>query len=264
MDALQDAIQAQPRSKEITPPPPPPKSPYRNKLHQMSKADAQLPATAGAGLLKQSQDLHTVTSRNVKPSPQRVKEVRTSSVNIIIPPEAKQPPEIPLLMEDPNVVGAVAKLTAPREPGETSQVYEQRRAAAERWRGTPTPAFIGQAGERSKQWMEHSAPPKLQLEVKPEEVTTSGTAPTKKPKKVPMAEKLEDRVAYQHMRNEDLSTKGRSLYENQGIAFSVDGKVIDEMKRLYQSSLKAAAAPGGDPGDDGDDESDDPPDPDPR
>ena len=58
------------------------------------------------------------------------------------------------------------------------------------------------------------------------------------------------------MRNQDLSLKVGSLIDDQGITFSIDRKVIDEMKELYQSSLKAAAAPGGDPGDDGDDESD--------
>jgi len=70
-----------------------------------------------------------------------------------------------------------------------------------------------------------------------------------------MAEKLKDRIVYQRLRNDDLSKKGGSWYADQGIAFSTDGKVLDEMKRLYQLSLKAAAAPG-DPGDDGDDESD--------
>ena len=58
------------------------------------------------------------------------------------------------------------------------------------------------------------------------------------------------------MRNQDLSLKGGSLIDDQGITFSVDRKLMDEMKRLYQSSLKATAAPGGGPGNDGDDESD--------
>jgi len=58
------------------------------------------------------------------------------------------------------------------------------------------------------------------------------------------------------MRNEDLSKNGGSHYDDQGIVFSTDGKVLDEMKQLYQSSIKATAAPGGEPGDDGDDESD--------
>ena len=61
------------------------------------------------------------------------------------------------------------------------------------------------------------------------------------------------------MRNQDLSLKGGSLIDDQGITFSVDRKVMDEMKRLYQSSLKAAVAPGGDPGNDRNDESDEQP-----
>ena len=39
----------------------------------------------------------------------------------------------------------------------------------------------------------------------------------------------------------------------------MDGKIIDEMRQLYQLFLKVVAAPGGDPGDDGDDKSDEPP-----
>jgi len=57
------------------------------------------------------------------------------------------------------------------------------------------------------------------------------------------------------MQNEDMPIKGRSRYTDQGIIFSTNGKVLNEMKRLYQLSLKLAAAPG-DPGDNGDDESD--------
>ena len=110
------------------------------------------------------------------------------------------------------------------------------------------PAFFGQAGERSENLAERSALLQLQPQTKSE-----------KPDRIPLAEKLEDRVAYQQMRNEDLSMKGGSRYKDQGILFSMDGKIIDEMRRLYQLSLKVAAAPGGDPGDDGDDESDEPP-----
>ena len=123
--------------------------------------------------------------------------MKTDSINIIIPPGAKQIPEIPLIMEDPNVAGVVAKLTAPHEPGETSQMYEQHHAAAEQWLGTPTHAFVGQAGERSRHQTEHLVPPELHLDIKFEEVTTSGIMMKKKLSRVLMAEKLKDRVAYQ-------------------------------------------------------------------
>ena len=197
MDALQDAIQVQPGSQRATLPPLPLKSPIKNKLHQMLKADAQLPAATGVGFLKQSQTLHTVINHNNRASPQRVEEVKTDSVNIIIPLGAKQLSEIPLITEDPNVAGAVAKLTAPRELGETFQMYEQRHVAAEQWHGIPTPVFVGQAGECSKHQTEHLAPPELHLDIKSKEVTTSGIMMNKKLNRVPMAEKLEDRVAYQ-------------------------------------------------------------------
>ena len=64
-------------------------------------------------------------AHNYRASPQRVEEAKMSSINIIILPEVKQPLELPIIMEDPNVAGAVAKLTSPCEPGETFQIYEQ-------------------------------------------------------------------------------------------------------------------------------------------
>ena len=47
------------------------------------------------------------------------------------------------------------------------------------------------------------------------------------------------------------------------MTFSTDGKVLNKMKQLYQSSLKSAAAPG-DPGDDSNDELDEPSDHNPQ
>jgi len=46
-------------------------------------------------------------------------------------------------MEDPNIAGAIAGLVAPQQTGETTQRYEQRRAAASRYQGSPAPAFFG-------------------------------------------------------------------------------------------------------------------------
>jgi len=159
-------------------------------------------------------------------------------------------------MEDPNIAGAIAGLIAPRQTGETTQKYEQRRAAASRYQGYPAPAFFGQAGEHSEQWTEQDALPNVKVQSEPEEELLV-PLPKKKLKRIPMAEKLEDRIVYQWLRNDDLSKKGGSRYTDQGIAFGTDGKILDEMKRLYQLSLKAAAA-SGDPGDNGDDELDEP------
>ena len=97
----------------------------------MLKADAQPLAATGVGFLKRSQTLHTVINHNNMASPQGMEEVKTDSINIIILLGVKQLPEIPLIMEDPIVAGAVAKLTAPRELGEMFQMYEQCCAAAE-------------------------------------------------------------------------------------------------------------------------------------
>jgi len=121
----------------------------------------------------------------------------SSNVNILIPLEARQPLEPPTLMEDPNVAGALAGLTAPQQPGETIQLYDQRHAAVERMRGSPTPAFFGQAGEHSAHQKEQPVPSILPLKVESIKVNPLNPLPTKKPKRIPMAEKLEDRVTYQ-------------------------------------------------------------------
>ena len=62
---------------------------------------------------------------------------------------------------DPNVEEAMAGLNAPQYPGETTQVFEQRRAAAvhacNASDATPAQAFIGKAGPYSMRKMTWSA-----------------------------------------------------------------------------------------------------------
>ena len=53
-----------------------------------------------------------------------------------------------------------------------------------------------------------------------------------------------------------MSEYGQSNFDDQGITFGPNCEVHDEMKRMYQSSLKAMSAPEAPPGDKGDDESD--------
>ena len=77
--------------------------------------------------------------------------------------------------------------------------------------------------------MEQDAPPNVKVQSELEEELLV-PLPKKKRKRIPMAEKLEDRIVYQWLRNEDLSKKGGSRYAYQGIAFSADGKVLSEMK----------------------------------
>jgi len=233
MDTLKRLIHIQPGSQETIPPTLPLNSPYRNPKHRMSTFNAKLPVTRGIGNIYVSQNRNPANSRIGVLSPQggeKIKMLVSSNANILIPLEARQPLELPTLMEDPNVAGALVGLTAPRQPGETIQSYDQHCAAVERMRGSPTPAFFGQAGERSAHRKEQPVPSILPLKVESIKVNPLNLLPTKKPKRIPMAEKLEDRVAYQRMRNEDLSKNGGSHYDDQGIVFSTDGKVLDEMK----------------------------------
>ena len=119
MDALALYISVQPSSQGEMPPALPPKSPYQDLSHQMSMVDAKLPATSGISVLKQLQDVHPATKNK---SPQIIKEIKVSSTNIMIL-EARNSPEHQII-EDPNVAGAVAGLTAPRQSGETVQAYD--------------------------------------------------------------------------------------------------------------------------------------------
>ena len=249
-------ISIQPALQGTTPPAPPPKSPYRNPLHRMLRADAMLPATIGVGKLIWSQDEHPVISYSNKSPLWVIEEIKTSSINILIPLGVKLPPELPTIMEDPNVVGAIVGLTAPHQPGETVHIYEQCCTAGEWLHGTSMHAFFGHAGKWSEKAMEQAALPNINLMMKYKEVIMNGPEPSKKLKRVLLADKLEDRIIYQWMRIQDLSEKGGSIYNDQGIVFNANGKIIDEMRQLYQLSLKTATAPGRDSGDDGDDESD--------
>ena len=97
----------------------------------MSKADEKIPATTGVRILIQSQDVHPAIIRKSDPSPHVHNTIKRSSTNILIPPEARQPSEVPVLGEDPNIAGAIAGLIAPHHIGETTQHYEQWRAAGE-------------------------------------------------------------------------------------------------------------------------------------
>ena len=241
------------------PPTLPSKSPCRDGTHRMSKEDAVMPVTTGIGIMTQTQDVHPAvpcTREDIS------RGMSTSSINIVVPSEVRQLPGLPTIMEDLNIAGAITGLTAPRQSGETTQRYEQRHAAAGRYQGSPAPAFFGQAGERSEQRTEQDAPSNVKVQSEQEKKLLV-FLPKKKLKRISMAEKLEDRIVYQWLHNNDLSKKGGSWYTDQGIAFSTDGKVLDEMKRLYQSSHKSAAA-SGDPGNDGDNESDELSDPNPR
>ena len=85
----------------------------------------------GIGILIQAQDVHPVITRNSDPFPYVHNTIKQSSTNILIPPEVRQPPEVPVLGEDPNIVGAIAGLIALRHPGEMTQHYEQWHPAGE-------------------------------------------------------------------------------------------------------------------------------------
>jgi len=226
MGALTLLMSVQPGSQGTTPPNLPPKLPRRDSNHRMPKKDAIMPATTSVGIMTQTQDVHPTVSHTREDISHGMS---TSSINIVVPLEVRQPPGLSTIMEDPNIAGAIAGLIAPQQTGETIQRYKQCHAAASHYQGSPAPAFFGQAGEHSEQWMEQDALPNVKVQSELEEELLV-PLPKKKLKRIPMAEKLEDRIVYQQLRNEDLSKKGGSRYADQGIAFSADGKVLDEMK----------------------------------
>jgi len=76
----------------------------------MPKEDAIMPATTGIGIMIQTQDVHSAVSCT--------KEdiscgMSTSSVNIVVPSEVRQPPGLPTIIEDLNIAGTIAGLVAP-------------------------------------------------------------------------------------------------------------------------------------------------------
>ena len=179
----------------------PSKSPCRDPNHRMSKEDAVMPVTTGIGIMTQMQDVHPAVSCTREDFSQGMLML---SVNIVVLSEVRQ---LPTIMEDLNIAG----LVAPQQTGETTQRYEQCHAVASRYQGSPAPAFFRQAGERSEQRMEQVALPNIKMQLEPEEELLV-PLPMKKLKRIPMAKKLEDRIAYQQLCNDDLSKKGGSCY----------------------------------------------------
>ena len=118
-----------------------------------------------------------------------------SSTNIMIL-EARNPLEHQII-ENPNVAGAVAGLTAPQQPGETVQAYDQQHTAGEQLHRTPTPAFFRQAGEQLNKLVEQLAPPKLKKEVKTKKVASREDLPPRSLERIQLADMLKDRIAYQ-------------------------------------------------------------------
>jgi len=88
----------------------PPKSPCRDSTHRMTKEDTIMPATTGVGILTQSQDAHPVTSCTRE---DLSRGMLMSSINIVVPSEVRQLPELPTILEDTNFAGAIAGLIAP-------------------------------------------------------------------------------------------------------------------------------------------------------
>jgi len=69
-----------------------------------------------------------------------------------------------------------------------------------------------------------------------------------------LADNLRDCTVYQKIWNRDMLEWSASNFDDQGITFGLKGKVLDEMKHMYQFMLRTASAPGapGDNGGDGD------------
>jgi len=133
MGALTLLMSVQPGSQGTSPPTLPPKSPHRDSSHRMSKEDAVMPATIGIGIITHMQDVHLANS-HIREDHSR--GMSTLSINIVVPPEVRQLPGLPTIMEDLNIAGAITGLAAPRQTGETTQMYEQRLA------GTKDPQLL--------------------------------------------------------------------------------------------------------------------------
>jgi len=124
-------------------------------------------------------------------------------------------------------------------------------------RRSPMPAFFGQAGSPSAKAASPLTYGRL-MSPKVKTEASGGVSPVEKCFCVELVDNLCDWTVYQQIQNADLFEWGHSNYDDQGIMFGPNCVVHNEMRNMYQSSLKAISAPGGgDPGDDGDNESDD-------
>ena len=109
MDFLKTLILIQPASQETTLSTPI-RSPLKDLSHWMSKADERLPATTGIGRLIKSQVNPPVSGHKGPIYSQSTENIKPSSTNIQIPPEARPPPELSTIMEDLNIASALRDL----------------------------------------------------------------------------------------------------------------------------------------------------------
>ena len=91
----------------------------------MSKADERLSAITSIGRLIKSQVNPPASGHKGPIYSQSTEDIKPLSTNIQIPLEARPPLELPTIMEDPNIVSALAGPIAPQKPGEGAQVYTQ-------------------------------------------------------------------------------------------------------------------------------------------
>jgi len=141
---------------------------------------------------------------------------------------------------DPLIADAVAQMYAPQQQGESAGEYHHRRDAAIRLHnvaleGTPTHHDTNQPSLTEDLESAHLAARRTS------KVPTPATQ-ARCEVRVPMADQRKDRIAYQHLRNEDMEMRGSSLYDDQGIIF--DGhRPIDMKDPRYTQPTSQAPAP---------------------
>ncbi|KAG6871909.1 hypothetical protein C0993_002615, partial [Termitomyces sp. T159_Od127] len=138
-------------------------------------------------------------------------------------------------------------LNAPRQVNESQQDYERQQNAARRQSNTsgmPRQALSEVETATSHPAGEANIPPEdrtpcrhvtIKEEEHDESVPEEPAIPQHVARRVHLVDNWNERVNYQHIRNQDLRTQGESLIDDQGVVFEGRGGVtpIDDMRQQF-------------------------------
>ena len=161
-------------------------------------------------------------------------------------------------VKDANIEIALGRMATPRQLGETQDEYHQQVKAAQRMESVDYygPQIVEASMTRDTQSMPAgSLQPAFEKEESREPSIHAGIA-LPKGHIIQRQTSLQDRAAYQKMRNSDLFNKGHSHIADQGVAFSTHRAIdLDRVVVLLQPLMREVPEPNDD-GDEDEDETD--------
>ncbi|KAG6893807.1 hypothetical protein C0993_000245, partial [Termitomyces sp. T159_Od127] len=140
----------------------------------------------------------------------------------------------------PDIAEAMDMLNVPRQASESQQDYEKRQSAA-RWQANtsrvPWQALLEVETTMSNPAVEREVDPPTEPKMPRQHVTIKEEEHEDHVpgKQVHLVDNWNNCIDYQHIHNQDLQDRGKSLLNNQGVVFEGHGGVmpVDDMRRQF-------------------------------